>query len=494
MGGLFAGERVAQPPFIAALAGAAGGALLVLVAVETGPAMILALLVALGVAAAVLSRPWLGLMLCALVIPLERLGRFTDDASMYTVSLMRITGLLALGSFLLHALIKRERLKYGAAFFLYAAYCVFGGLTLFHSEDPPGTVRASSAIAGNLLFFFLVINVTRSWRLARWSVAAWLAGTVLCGIYTLYDWHLGARILDESTLGQTEARLSTVWRDASEWESLSNVPRAMGTSSHAAVYGINLILTLPFFAYFIKVQSSRRARLLAAAGLAIVGYNVFLTNTRAAILLAVGVILLSMWRRLIPLKPSVLGAGLACALLMLPLVPEAVYTRVLDPSNYQIERSGTLRVRFEYWRAALAIVEDHWLTGVGLGDQVTVSRYATVAGLERGTVHNEFLQTLVEVGVFGWLALFGFVGLIVWSSIEAGAILRRLQDGEEQYWFMVACQIALVAALLYGLQVDVLHFPLKGWWLVAGLSWVMCGAAGRELLRRREQVRKAGLA
>jgi len=493
--GLSVAERVARPsPFTAALAGALGGALLVLVAVQASPAMLVLLLAGVGVAAAVLLHPWLGLLLCALVIPLERFGRFTDDASMYTVSVMRIAGLLALGSFLLHALIKRQRLNYGAAFFLYAAYCGFGLLTLFYTEDLLGTVRAASAIAGNLLFFFLVINLARSWRLARWSVAAWLGGTVLCGVYTLYDWHLGGRILDESTLGRTEARLSTVWRDTSEWESLSNVPRAMGTSSHAAVYGINLILTLPFFAYFLRVRPSPRARILAGAGLAIVGYNVFLTNTRAAILLALAVILLSLWRKLIPLKASVLGAGLVCALLMLPLVPEAVYTRVLDISNYQTERSSTLRLRMDYWRAGFTIAEEHWLTGVGLGDQVTVPRYTRVAGLDRGTVHNEFLQAFIEVGVLGWLALFGFVGLILWSSVQAGALLRGRQEAEEQYWFMVACQIALVAALLYGLQVDVLHFPLKGWWLIAGLSWVMYRAAGREMLARREDSRKAGLA
>ena len=32
---------------------------------------------------------------------------------------------------------------------------------------------------------------------------------------------------------------------------------------------------------------------------------------------------------------------------------------------------------------------------------------------------------------------------------------------------------AMISALLYGIQVDVFHFPLKGWWLVAGLTYAM---------------------
>ena len=31
----------------------------------------------------------------------------------------------------------------------------------------------------------------------------------------------------------------------------------------------------------------------------------------------------------------------------------------------------------------------------------------------------------------------------------------------------------MVAVLVYGVQVDVFQFPLKGWWLAAGLTYVM---------------------
>jgi hypothetical protein len=99
-------------------------------------------------------------------------------------------------------------------------------------------------------------------------------------------------------------------------------------------------------------------------------------------------------------------------------------------------------------------------------------------------VHNDYLNTFMEVGLFGWLLFYGFVGYILWCSIKAGKRIRRLAadraspDAErlvwsDRYWFTAACQMAMVAVLIYCVQVDVFHFPLKGWWLIAALSWVM---------------------
>ena len=57
-------------------------------------------------------------------------------------------------------------------------------------------------------------------------------------------------------------------------------------------------------------------------------------------------------------------------------------------------------------------------------------------------------------------------------SFKSAARFKRLGQ-DEAMWFMVACQIAMIGTLIYGVQVDVFHFPLKGWWLVAGISVAM---------------------
>ena len=46
----------------------------------------------------------------------------------------------------------------------------------------------------------------------------------------------------------------------------------------------------------------------------------------------------------------------------------------------------------------------------------------------------------------------------------------------EQYWFLVAAQIMLICVPLYGVQSEVFHYALKGWWFVAGIVWVIWSA------------------
>jgi len=45
------------------------------------------------------------------------------------------------------------------------------------------------------------------------------------------------------------------------------------------------------------------------------------------------------------------------------------------------------------------------------------------------------------------------------------------QDGDEaSALMMAAARVALLSMLFYATQVDVLHFPLKGWWLAMGIA------------------------
>ena len=70
----------------------------------------LAAIVGAGVAVAIVTHPSLGLLATAFMIPLERFGRITNDSSAFTISLMRLVGLLAVAGWLLHVLIKRQRI------------------------------------------------------------------------------------------------------------------------------------------------------------------------------------------------------------------------------------------------------------------------------------------------------------------------------------------------------------------------------------------------
>ncbi len=478
----WAGHGQTRRPWLlvgALLAGLAYG----LMASRVSPWWGLALVPGIAIGILILRSPTFGLLCACAVIPLERLGRFTADSSMYTFSLMRVIGVLALGSLLIHFIVRGRRFDLVPPVYLYAIYWLLGLLTLTHTTDLLGNVRASGAILGNLLFFFLVVNAARSWPIIRAAVAVWILVSVLIGIYTIVDWHFG-KSFHEAQIGVAASRFSTVLADTSEYEALDTIRRATGPTSHSAVYGINLIMTLPFLAFYWRRFTALRYRTVTLTATLVILYNIFLTNTRAALILTVIVFIIMLWRRLLRVTLGVFVSILLIGASMLPFVPDAIYERVLNPANYTVEHSGTLRARLHYWQAGLIVIEKNWLWGIGPGNQQEIPRYLTGDAPSETTVHNEYIQTMMELGIIGWVVFFSFVFLVLRYAFAAAATFRDYPDGGERHQFLVAAQITMISVLIYGLQVDVFHFPLKGWWLVAGLVTALHIAGRHEATRK----------
>jgi hypothetical protein len=97
---------------------------------------------------------------------------------------------------------------------------------------------------------------------------------------------------------------------------------------------------------------------------------------------------------------------------------------------------------------------------------------------------------MVEVGILGYLFHFGFVGVAVWASFKAARMIRRNPEMQEQYWMLAAAQITLVGVLFFALQTEAFHFALKGWWLAAGLSWVLLQNAYKAVAEQKAAKRQ----
>jgi O-Antigen ligase len=457
----------------------------------SGPIALAAALGAL-VGLVLLRFPNYALYLTVALIPIERFGRFTDDNTQFTISLMRIMGMVALAVLLIHRFVRKKPITFGPAFFMYAGYVAMGMLSILYTTDTLGTVRGASSIFGNLLFFFVVVNMATSRRLIIASIIIWLMVSAGITVYSTYDWHFGSGQSDLTVMSgdddpgkgvQTqENRWATVWQDHAELESLgSSLRRSMGPTSHAAVYAINCILTIPFFLYILRLPVARIWKVAALVALALAGYNILLTNTRAAILVAGLIGLICLARGLVRLRPGQYIALLIVLISSIGFIPSDVFTRILDLSNYSLENSASLRIRIEYAKAGLEAISEHWLYGSGLANENIVPSHLNSwsTAPERTTVHNEYLQTLMEVGFIGGFFLYGFVGLLFYYAVRAARNFARNSDTEQEYWLMVAIQIAMLSVVIYGAQVDVFHFPLKGWWLLAGITVSMFTLSNR---------------
>ena len=139
---------------LAGLGGSVGGGTLLTLgsAALPSPWLALAVPVALVGLVVLMLSPSLSFLLTSLVVPVERLGRLTDDSAMYTISLMRIVGTITLASRLLTALLRRQRLHFGSAFWVYLLYLGIALTGLFHSTHMRAPCGICGAILGDLLF------------------------------------------------------------------------------------------------------------------------------------------------------------------------------------------------------------------------------------------------------------------------------------------------------------------------------------------------------
>ncbi len=473
------------------LGGALGGLLaLAIAAISNLSSPIIAALAILGVvlACGMMLSPTFAVLALCFSIPFERLGRLTNDSDAVAISASRILGVVALASLLLHVAIRKQKLHFGTPFFLYAGYTLVAFLSNAWAYSPEETFRDCFRVLGNLVFFFLIVNVIRSYATARTAVIIWLAASMTAGIYSLADYYyVNPNPVGEGEVGLTSNRFSTVSSDAAEIRTLGEkVQRLYGTTAHPTLFGLNMTLAVPFFIWAIRVRRSVLEKLFWAVGLLIAAVCIFLSNTRAVVLLIAFTVLFCLWRGLVRVgAPAAVGL-LAVGLVVAAILPEDVYRRSLDLSLYTAGRGDSIRVRLKFWGKSWELIEKTWPHGIGVGDQTTLVKmvtdedtgYLSTMGA-RASAHNEYLWVMVEVGILGYLFHWSFVAAATRASFCAGALFRA-QHAKEPQLFAIACQVLMVGVLLFALQSEAFHYPLKAWWLVAALSCNLAGIARQQ--------------
>jgi O-antigen ligase len=215
-----------------------------------------------------------------------------------------------------------------------------------------------------------------------------------------------------------------------------------------------------------------------ALALAVSTYALLLTQTFAAL----GAILagsLLLWGFLLPRRRSaaLLAAGVVAVALLAAVVPP-LRERFVD----KVERlakgdwNNVLTGRLDGWRAALWMLREHPLTGVGHGAYQPEFVPAKLALLDRGVpffqeqdrvgfanAHEEYLEVGAEWGVPGLLAL----GWGLWVLLGA---LRRGGGEAEERALAWAGTVALAALSLvnFPFRIALVAFPA-----LLFLSWVL---------------------
>lgn len=469
--------------------GGTAGALLPVIAGLTSPLVAAGAIVGSLVAGACICWPFLSVLLTAAVVPMERVGRFTNDNAAVTFSIMRVLGLLGLASLFLHVCVYRQRLRVTVPVLLYGTYVFVCILTLTYTTDFERGAKWCATMVGNGLFLFFVANALRSSRQVRLAIIFWLASTFVIGAYTIYEWHFGTAVIQDDRFSNsgyrtTDDRFSTVILDYAELDTIGVVKRVLGATSHPAVYAINVIMTLPFYVYLLVTTKSWWMRSFGIAGMGVGAYNVLLTNTRAAVVAMVLIFVLIFFSSLVRHRVPIALALLVVTACAAPFLPSDLYQRVLSFKNYSTHNSAAIRIRLSYWQAGVDMFADHWLLGIGSGNQSELPARLSNERLPPNTsIHNEYIESLLETGIVGYPLITGFIIVLFRRCLSVTRRAKRAGN-REIYFFGVATVITFITVLVYGMQCDVLHFTLKGWWLLMGM---MVALSEMPILRNDEQ-------
>ncbi len=113
-----------------------------------------------------------------------------------------------------------------------------------------------------------------------------------------------------------------------------------------------------------------------------------------------------------------LVAGLIVAMVGLTVAPPVIVQRLL--SSFTLEDSSN-SYRVSIWRGSIALIRDYFFRGVGLGAESFSEMYPEymIIGTPALHSHSIYLQMLIELGLFGFLALMWFLLANAWYSLSA---------------------------------------------------------------------------
>jgi O-antigen ligase len=371
----------------------------------TGPAnLVLLLLLSATALVCAYARPRWYLALLTAYFPFSMRYPFVVGLGFNMTNLLLALGLVCLAS---SAFEKRVRYPFGWFERLLVAFVVFGFLGFARSYGDASHLGAAFHLTllkrwiSPILFFFLF----RAMLQDREDIARLLKlmafTTTLAGVLTWWA------AIDRGPRSSIEAsRISGIF----------NGPNEMGTF---LVYA-----GMPLLAVAMSRTSFRKRVLYFLAFLLCTRAMLFTFSRGAYVSLVVGSSVVLFFRGPIHFAVGAVGTG-AAALARPELVPDSVRARLEETTTTDTgygppEYDRSVSHRFILWGAAMRIIRDYPLTGVGLGRfGYYVDRYAEVPlrPQDPRDVHNAYLLIATELGIPALLVFLGVLATFLGNAL-----------------------------------------------------------------------------
>jgi O-antigen ligase len=140
--------------------------------------------------------------------------------------------------------------------------------------------------------------------------------------------------------------------------------------------------------------------------------------------------------------------------------------------------------RLEYWRMALGIISDYPITGSGLGGYAAMAQRYQIGSVYSRYAHNNFLQVLAELGIFGLIAYLWLITDILSKGIS---IIRKDRLKQTETFFLIVPIVGLLIHTILDFDWDVPAIQMA-FFLLAGLISRIEGIDGKQSTEETEKL------
>jgi len=375
--------------------------------------------------------PWLGLALTAFMLPLL--------PTTYTVGIIGLTFITVLirhddNSRILPAAI------IPALVFLTAA-----GMAAVFSVMRSESLKTLPLYAAYFMVFYSAAKLFRDSKTIKLVLISIIISTLMLSLLGIYQYFF------------VKVPTAAAWVDAKQFPELST--RVYATLENPNVLGEYLGLAIPFLAGFFFASNKFRQKVLLLATVGMLTLCLVLTFSRGAWLgLAVSVFVFALLK-----EPRLIVLIVILALLAPMFLPPVVMNRIASIGSLE-DSSNAYRITI--WIAALRMIKDYWLTGVGLGLSAfaRVYREYMIAGASAIHAHNLYLEICLELGVVGILSL-------LWMVFRAFSEALSNMKSDKSSYLAAGILAGIAGHLFHGLFDYVWYSPriVMAFWMYLGL-------------------------
>lgn len=307
----------------------------------------------------------------------------------------------------------------------FVAFALLGaGSYLAFGSSLPFEISPFMSFSSIFLFYLVTRVVLDSLARLRYTLLVAIASVAYASLHVLYEW-------------QKYGHMAAAYRPG--W-----------VTGDPNYYSLSALLCLPLSYYLLAGCRAQWQRWICVGSIAITLPALILAASRGALVgLAVGLAMIAVRSSRRARTLTALVVILAPALLLAPSSP---LQRLLNPTRADLISTDA---RAGHWAAALEMIREHWLLGVGAGNFKSLApAFGLQEKIQPHIAHNTYLEIAAEMGLPG-LILFGLVIAYAFGTLRR--VARRTK----------ATGPALVHAASQGIQTALASYLVSAVFLSA---------------------------